>query len=141
MFSKQTVDNYAWLRDDQSPETISYLEAENAFTETQMKHTEPTQQLLYKEILTRIVEDDSSVPAKSNNYLYYSRTESGKAYTIYCRKELVNNEPGKEQILLNVNELAEGEKFMSIGTYSVSPNDALLAYSTDTTGTLRCLYR
>eukprot|EP01084_Bolivina_argentea_P170426 295331_1 len=129
-----TVDNYAWLRDDKSSETISYLKAENTYTDYKMKHTETLQKLLYKEILTRIVEDDSSVPAKRDNYLYYKRTEKGKAYNIYCRKPI---DTQTEEILLDVNALAEGKKFMSIGTYKVSPNHNILAYSTDEKGNER----
>ena len=72
------IDNYYWLRDRSNPEVIDYLEAENRYTKTMMKHTEEFQERLYKEMLGRIKETDLSVPYKLNNYYYYSRTEEGK---------------------------------------------------------------
>ena len=139
MCTTKTVDNYAWLRDQESPETISYLKAENAYTNYKMKHTEDLQKLLYKEILTRIVEDDSSVPAKRDNFLYYTRTEKGKSYKIYCRKPLIGRrgselQEGSEEVILDVNELAVNKEFMSVGAYDISPNHNILAYATDDTG-------
>jgi oligopeptidase B len=129
------VDPYYWLRDRDNPEVIDYLEAENAYTEAQMAHTEALQQTLYDEMLGRIQETDLSVPYRYGNYYYYSRTEEGKAYGSLCRKEGSLEAP--EEILLDENRLAEGQEFFDLGDYEVSPNHKLLAYSTDTQGNER----
>ncbi len=126
------MDPYAWLRDRTNPEVIRYLEAENAYTEALMKPTEPLQKALYDEMLGRIKETDLSVPEKLDQYEYYSRTEKGKQYPFHCRKP--GGADGPEEILLDVNTLAEGHKFFNIGVFRVSPNHKLLAYSTDTAG-------
>src|ERR1039457_1297340 len=80
------TDDYSWLRDRTNPEVIAYLEAENAYTAAMMRHTEPLQATLYAEMLGRIKEDDTDVPVRRDDWLYYSRTEHGKAYPIYCRR-------------------------------------------------------
>ncbi len=126
------VDQYFWLRDKANPEVRAYLEAENAYTDSLMKPTEPLQAKLYDELLARIKETDTQVPYREGDYFYYSRTEKGKQYPIYCRKKSSLDAP--EQITLDVNKLAEGQKFMSIGAYRVSDDGHLLAYSTDNTG-------
>ncbi len=126
------VDDYFWMRDKKNPEVIAYLEAENAHTAAAMKATEAFQERLYKEILGRIKETDLSVPYKQAGYWYYSRTEEGKQYPIYCRKKGSLEAP--EQVTLDLNELARGQKFMSLGSYAVSDDGRLLAYSTDNTG-------
>src|SRR3972149_11522994 len=87
LHGEQRVDNYYWLREKQNPEVLAYLEAENAYTSTGMKHTEALQETLYKELLGRIKETDVAVPYRRGNYWYYTRTEEGKAYPIYCRKK------------------------------------------------------
>jgi oligopeptidase B len=125
------VDNYFWLREKSNPEVISYLEAENAYTSAYMKPTEAFQEKLYQEMLGRIKQTDANVPYKLGDYFYYTRTEQGKQYTIFCRR---HGENGKEEITLDVNELAKGRKFMSVGAYSVSDDGNLLAYTTDSTG-------
>lgn len=125
-------DDYFWLRDKTNPDVIAYLEAENRYTEAMMKHTDTLQSKLYSEILGRIKQTDLSVPEKIDQYLYYVRTEEGKQYAIYCRRE---DRPGApEEILLDANELAEGQKYFVIGAFKISPDHNLLAYSTDTTG-------
>jgi oligopeptidase B len=126
------VDNYAWLRDRTNPEAIAYLEAENQYTEQVMAPTKPLRETLYKEILGRIQETDLSVPVKRDDYFYYTRTEEGKAYAIYCRKHGSLDAP--EEILLDGNALAAGEKYFRLGNFSVSPDHRLLAYSTDVEG-------
>lgn len=126
------IDDYYWLRDRDNPEVIDYLKAENAYTEAMMQHTEAMQTALYREILGRIQETDLSVPYRKDNYYYYSRTEAGEAYPIYCRKEGSLDAP--EQVMLNQNELAAGHEFHSIGVLAISPNHRILAYSTDVTG-------
>jgi oligopeptidase B len=126
------VDNYAWLRERTNPEVTAYLEAENLYTEEVMGPLQPLRDTLYREILGRIQETDLSVPVKRDDYFYYSRTEEGKAYGIYCRKHGSLDAP--EEILLDGNALAAGEKYFRIGNFSISPDHRLLAYSTDVEG-------
>src|SRR5947207_12199902 len=126
------VDNYYWLREKKNPEVKAYLEAENAYTDAVMKPTEALQKKLYDEMLGRIKETDIEVPYKEGGYFYYTRTEAGKQYGIRCRKKGSMDAP--EEILLDVNELAKGQKFMSLGAYNVSDDGNLRAYTTDNTG-------
>jgi len=129
----ERVDNYFWLRDQHSnPQVIAYLEAENAYTSATMQHTEALQTKLYEEMLSRIKETDLSVPYRKDDYYYYSRTEEGKAYPIYCRKK--DNLDASEEVLLDQNELAKGHEFFSLGVFKVSPDHQILAYSVDTSG-------
>jgi oligopeptidase B len=111
---------------------ISYLEAENAYTADVMAPTKPLQEKLYREILGRIQETDLSVPVKRDDYFYYTRTEEGKAYSVQCRKH--GNLDAPEEILLDSNVLAEGQKYFRLGNFAVSPDHRLLAYSTDVEG-------
>jgi oligopeptidase B len=125
-------DEYFWLRDKDSPEVTAYLEAENAHTDAVMKGTEAFQDALYKEMLARIKEDDSTVPYRRGRHVYYARTETGKQYPIHCRRR---DEPGApEEITLDLNRMAEGHAFLSLGVYGVSDDGRLLAYSVDFTG-------
>jgi len=126
------VDNYFWMREKSNPEVKAYLEAENAYTDAVMKPTEPLQKKLYAEMLGRIKETDVEVPYREGGYFYYSRTEEGKQYSIYCRKKGSVDAP--EEVMLDVNELAKGQKFMSLGGFAVSDDGNLLAYVTDNTG-------
>jgi oligopeptidase B len=126
------VDDYFWLREKTNPEVIKYLEAENAYTAAVLKPTEPLQEALYKEFLSRIQQTDTDVPVKERGYWYYSRTEEGKQYPIYCRKKGTQDAP--EEVLLDGNAMAQGTKFFSIGPRRVSDDGNLLAYATDTTG-------
>src|SRR5947209_17053635 len=125
-------DEYSWLRDKNSPEVTAYLEAENAYTDTVMKGSEAFQDALYKEMLARIKEDDSTVPYRRGACVYYSRTETGKQYPIHCRRRDVPGAP--EEITLDLNRMAEGHAFLSLGVYTVSDDGRLLAYSVDFTG-------
>jgi oligopeptidase B len=129
---RELVDNYFWLRDKKNPDVAAYLQAENAYTDAVMKPTEALQKKLYDEMLSRIKETDVEVPYKEGNYFYYTRTEAGKQYSIYCRKKGILDAP--EELLLDVNELAKGQKFMSVRDFAVSDDGNLLAYSTDNTG-------
>src|SRR5215831_6637811 len=126
------TDNYSWLRDKPNPEVRAYLEAENAYTDAVMKPTEPFQKKLYDEMLSRVKETDVDVPYREGDYSYYSRTEAGRQYAIRCRKKASTDAP--EEILLDVNELAKGQAFMSVAAFAVSPDGNLLAYSYDNTG-------
>jgi oligopeptidase B len=132
-------DPFFWLRDKQNPEVLKYLEAENRYTETTLKHTHLFQEALYKEMRARIKEEDLSVPERIGEFYYYARTETGKQYAIYCRKK--GGLDAKEEILLDENALAEGLKYFRVGSLSVSPDHKLLAYSTDTKGDERYLIR
>src|SRR6516162_627444 len=129
---QKLVDNYYWLRDKQNPDVRAYLEAENAYTDAVMKPTLPLQKKLYDEMLSRVKETDIDVPYKEGAYFYYSRTEAGKQYPIRCRRKGSMDAP--EEILIDVNELAKGQAFMSLGAFSVSDDGNLLAYTTDSTG-------
>ena len=126
------VDNYFWLREKSNPAVISHLEAENAYTEATMKPTEPLQRKLYNEILSHIKQTDENVPYRWGDYFYYTRTKEGLQYPIFCRKHQTVD--AAEQIILDVNELAKGQKFMSVGSFAPSDDGNLLAYSTDNTG-------
>jgi len=132
LFGNVRIDNYFWLRDRANPEVMKYLEAENGYTEAMMKPTEEFQEQLYKELLGRIKETDFSVPEKIDDYYYYSRTEEGKQYPIYCRKK--GGLEASEAILLDQNALAVGHKYLEVGVFKISPDHQLLAYSVDTTG-------
>ena len=124
------TDDYAWLRDKTSAETLAYLEAENAYADAVMKPTEGLQEELYREMLGRIRQTDMNVPFRKGEWLYYSRTEEGKQYPIYARR----NENVAEEIILDVNALAEGKEFMAVGEMQVSDDAHLLAYTTDDSG-------
>jgi len=124
-------DDYFWLRDKKNPEVAAYLEAENAYVEAVMAPTKPLQEALYKELLSHIKQTDVNVPYPDGKWFYYSRTEQGKQYPIFCRKAALD---GAEQVYLDQNELAKGEKFMSLGALQPSDDGNWLAYSTDNTG-------
>jgi oligopeptidase B len=126
------VDNYFWLREKANPAVIAHLEAENAYTDAVMKPTVALQDKLYTEILSHIKQTDSNVPYRWGNHFYYTRTVEGKQYPIYCRKQ--GSQDASEEILLDLNELAKGQKFMSVGSFAPSDDGTLLAYSTDNTG-------
>jgi oligopeptidase B len=126
------VDNYFWLLVKPNPEVRAYLEAENVYTDALMKPTEEFQKKLYDEMLGRIKETDVEVPYKEGDYFYYLRTEVGKQYGIRCRKK--GSMDAAEEVLLDVNELAKGQVFMSVAAFAVSPDGNLLAYSFDNTG-------
>jgi oligopeptidase B len=125
-------DDYFWLREKSNPDVAAYLEAENAYTESVMVPTRELQQALYKELLSHIKETDVSAPYRQGDFYYYARTEEGKQYPIYARKK--GSIEAREEITLDQNELAKGEKFMNLGAYVVSDDGNLLAYSTDNTG-------
>ena len=125
-------DDYFWMRDKGDPEVIKHLEAENAYTEALMAPTKGLQETLYTEMLGRIKQTDLSVPVLNNGYWYYSRTEEGKQYPIGCRRKGTMDAP--EEVLLDLNALAEGHKYLGIGAYAVSDDSQRLAYSIDTTG-------
>ena len=126
------LDNYFWLREKTNPAVISHLEAENAYADALMKPTQALQEKLYNEILSHIKQTDTNVPYRWGNYFYYSRTVEGQQYPIYCRKQ--GSLDAAEQVLLDLNEMAKGQKFMAIGSFAPSDDGNLLAFSTDNTG-------
>ncbi len=127
------VDNYFWLREKTNPAVIAHLEAENAYAAAVMKPTEGLQDKLYNEILSHIKQTDMNVPYRWGNYYYYTRTEEGKQYPIYARTA-AGNAKAKDETLLDLNEMAKGQKFMAVGSFAPSDDHTLLAYSTDNTG-------
>jgi oligopeptidase B len=130
-------DDYRWMRDKNSAEVISYLNAENAYTTSVMKPTEELQAKLYAEMLSHIKETDESVPFRERGWYYYTRTVEGSQYPIHCRRKAVGeayDASQPEHVILDVNQLAEGQAFMAVGGMSVSPDGEKLAYSTDNTG-------
>lgn len=129
---RRRSDPYAWLRDKDNPEVIAYLEAENAFTEAMMAPTSVLQATLYKEMVGRVQETDLSVPVQIDDFFYYSRTEEGRQYPIYCRK--AGSLEADEEVLLDLNAEAEGFPYFSLGVFEVSPDHKLLAFATDATG-------
>jgi oligopeptidase B len=128
----QLKDDYFWLRERENPEVKAYLEKENAYTEAFMKPTEQFQKTLYDEMLGRIQETDLSVPYRDRGWYYYSRTEKGKQYPIFCRKKGSLEAP--EEVYLDVNELAKGERFMNVAARAFTDDGRLLAYANDNTG-------
>jgi oligopeptidase B len=138
------VDEYAWLLNKEDPDTIAYLEAENAYTEKATAGQQGLREEIFSEIKARTQETDLSVPVRKGSYWYYSRQEEGKQYAISCRTAVTGDGitppisdggplPG-EQILLDGNALAEGHEFFQLGAAEVSPDGRLLAYSTDFSG-------
>ncbi len=130
MHGDTRVDPYFWMNKRDTKEVLDYLNAENSYAKAIMKDTEPLQEKLFNEIKSRIKEQDESVPYFENGYFYYSRFEEGKEYPIYCRKK--GNLEAEEEIMLNVNEMAEGYSFYSVVGLNVSPNNSILAFGIDT---------
>lgn len=123
------IDNYYWLNDRKNPEVIKYLNDENDYTDKMLSHTKNLQKTLFNEIKGRMKQTDISVPFKDNDYYYYSRFEEGKEYPIYCRKN--SSLEAKEEVLINVNDLAKGHDYYNLGDYSISSNNKIIAYSED----------
>ncbi|MGZ8761611.1 MAG: S9 family peptidase [Aeromicrobium sp.] len=147
------VDEYEWLRDKESPDTIAYLEAENAYAEEQTAHLAELRQTIFDEIKDRTEETDLSVPSRHGDWWYYARTLEGKQYGLRCRCPIDDKDdwtppeldahsdiPG-EQILLDSNVEAEGHEFFSLGAFTISVDGNRLAYSTDTRGDERYTIR
>ena len=126
------ADDYFWMNQRENPEVTQYLEEENAYCDFVMKDTEGFQQELFEEMKARYKEDDESLPYFFNEYWYLVRFEIGKEYPIFSRKfQTLENE---EEILLDVNLLAEGKKFFEVGSVAVSPNNKLMSFSADEIG-------
>ncbi|HTL05553.1 MAG TPA: S9 family peptidase [Gemmatimonadales bacterium] len=132
LHGERLEDDYFWLRERENPEVIAYLEAENRYADALLAPTRALQDTLYREMLGRIQQTDQSAPYRDGAYWYYSRTEEGRQYAIYCRKHLALSAP--EQVLLDLNRLAEGQPYLAVGALEVSDDGRWLAYSTDVTG-------
>ncbi len=132
LFGHTLRDDYAWLRDRESPATLAHLEAENRWTEAVMAPTAELRETLYEEMVGRIKETDLSAPYRLKGYFYYSRTEQGRQYPILCRKQGSLTAP--EQVMLDVNLLAQGRAYTQIGEGEPSPDSRLLAYTVDFDG-------
>ena len=141
------VDDYEWMRDKESAETLDYLRAENAYTEQETAHLEELTENIFQEVKSRVKETDMSVPSRRGQYWYYGRSVEGKNYGISCRVPVTEGAdpwtapvipeegaPEGEEILLDANELAEGTEFFAMGASTVSDSGNLLAYSVDTAG-------
>ena len=147
------VDDYEWLRDKESPDVLSHLEAENAYTEARTAHLSDLRESIFGEIKSRTLETDLSVPTRRGEWWYYGRTLEGKQYGLSCRcpvadpddwlpPSITPDQPVEdEEVLVDANELAEGHDFFSMGASTVSPGGRLLAFSTDTTGDERFTLR
>ncbi len=126
------IDNYFWMNERENPAVTQYLEEENAYCDFMMKDTEKFQQELFEEMKSRYKEDDQSLPYFFNKYWYIVRFETGKEYPVFSRKfETLENE---EEILLDVNILAEGQKFFEVGSVAVSMDNKLMTFSSDNMG-------
>jgi len=146
------VDDYAWLAGKEDPQTIAFLEAENAYTEGMTADQAGLRDAIFGEIKARTQETDLSVPSRKGGWWYYTRTVEGMQYPVFCRRAVrpgdslpPMSEDGApldgEEVLLDGNELAGDEKFFAIGAYDVSPDGRLLAYSTDFSGSERFTMR
>jgi oligopeptidase B len=132
LHNHERIDPYYWLNERTNPDVRSYVEAENAFTEAGMAHTKDLQKTLYEEMRGRIQENDEEVPEQNGPYEYFSRTEKGKQYKIYCRQSI--DRPETMEVLLDLNTFAETSEFVQLGVFKPSPDHKMLAYSLDLTG-------
>ena len=126
------VDHYHWMREKTNPKVIAHLKAENRFSEQVMKPYDALVEKLNAEMVERLQEDDSTVPIERTGFFYYTKQSKGLQYPVYCRKAGSLN--ADEQVLLDVNQLALGKKYMRVGDFEVSPDNRLAAFSTDTKG-------
>ncbi|QTN27843.1 S9 family peptidase [Rhodoferax sp. AJA081-3] len=127
-------DNYYWLRDDErkAPDVLAYVNSENQWYAQHAKRYKAMEDGLFEEIKGRIKQDDASVPTRKGDYLYYTRFEQGREYPLYARKR--NSPEAAEEILLDVNQLAQGKGYYQIGAYEVSAGQDIVAYLEDVTG-------
>jgi oligopeptidase B len=146
------IDPYAWLTDPKDPDTIAYLEAENAYMTALTAELDGSRSRIFEEIKARTKETDVSVPVRKGDWWRYARTQEGQQYAIHCRRRVLDGEVAPpvpadgqpldgEEVLLDGNQLAGGAEFFSIGVLSVSPDETLLAYSTDFSGNERFTLR
>lgn len=141
------VDDYEWLRDKESPDTLAYLEAENAYTDAATEHLAPLRDRVFAEVKSRVQETDLSVPVRMGDWWYFTRTAEGSQYGVHCRAPIAGPDdwtppavvegestlPG-EQVVLDGNALADGHEFFSLGTYDISDDGTRLVYGIDVEG-------
>ena len=111
-------DNFFWLREKSNPKVLEYLKAEDAYAQTLMNPTAALQEKMYQEMLGHLKQTDMSAPYPRDGFYYYTRTQEGKQYPIYCRRK--GNLQAPEEVILDQNELAQGLKFMSVGVFNPS---------------------
>jgi len=131
------TDDYAWLRDKESPEVTGYLEAENAYAEGVIAPLAGLREELYQEMLSHMKQTDVSVPYRDGAWWYYTRTEEGLQYAIHCRRAGTAQGPdadAAEEVVLDGNAMAEGHAFFAIGDTDITDDGRWLAYTVDTTG-------
>ncbi len=133
------IDDYFWLRNREDPAVITHLQAESDYTEQWFKPHEKLIDTLYSELVGRIQQSDDSVASRKGAWWYFNRTQQGQQYPLFVRRPAVGDKrldqaPDQEQVLLDMNQLAQGRKFLSLGGFSVSEDGKLLAYSIDDTG-------
>ncbi len=128
----QRNDDFYWMKDRENPEVIEYLNAENDYLKTTLKSTEDFQTQLFEEMKGRIKEDDQSVPYFKSGYFWYVRHEKGGEYPIYCRKK--ESLDGEEELILDVNLLAEGKSYYQVAGTSTTPDQKILAFASDEVG-------
>ncbi len=126
------VDDYYWLKDRKNPEVLAYLKAENAYADAALKPLEPLQQKLFAEMKARVKQDDSTVPFRYGGYYYYKTYKTGGEYPVYARKK--GSLDAKEEVLLDVNELAKGKTFCQVNFPAIRPDHRMIAYAMDTGG-------
>lgn len=126
------IDPYYWLNDRSNPEVIDYLNQENEYLKEQLRHTEEFQGRLFAEMKGRIKEEDESVPYLQHGYYYYTKFVKGGEYPIFCRRK--GHMSADEEILLDINLLAQGQDYMNVGAIEVALNQQLLAFSQDNVG-------
>ncbi len=129
-FGDERVDEYYWLNERDNVDVLTYLSAENEYYDTMTAHTKDFQKSLFKEMKSRIKEDDESVPYFKNGYYYLTRFVKGGQYPIYARRK--NNLESAEEIMFDVNKMAEGYEYYQLGGLSVSPNNQWVAFAVDT---------
>jgi oligopeptidase B len=131
---EERIDNYHWLREKDSPEVRSYLEAENRYTDAILAGSQTLRDQLSQEMVGRIQEDDTSAAYPMGAFEYFFRTAAGKQYRVYCRRRRNGGAEADEEVLLDLNGMAEGQRFMALSAFEVSDSGELLAYTTDVTG-------
>ena len=138
------VDPWFWLRARNDPEVLAYLEAENAYTDAALAHTDALRDRIYAEIVARVRETDASAPIRRGEFEYFVRTIQGQQYEVHCRRPAgtsgvpePGSQPGRatgEVVVLDENELAHGHDYFAVGDLELDPTQTIAAYTTDTTG-------
>ena len=135
------IDEFAWLRNRDDPQVIAYLEAENRYTAAVMAPAAELRERLYNEFVSRIREDDESVPVRIAPFWYYTRTGADSEYPVLCRRHGAAAPDGAEEIILDLNQLAVGREYFALGSAEVSPDHRYLAYTEDLDGSERYALR